>query len=147
MVTIMGTGQTIFAYIILMMLSSTIPLHSQDKKGTGDKDMLLAEIATNIEANKSKTITLKLKLKHLDRIFERISFYDRKNHDIVFDISAKETKNRLAPDLRNIHEGMDYFVTFVVRNVGRAGELIADLQGFRPVLLEYIPEGGDKRAR
>ena len=125
-----------------MILPVAVDLNPQEIKGADGKDTLLAEIAANINDYKSKTITLRLKLKHVDRIFEKIIFYDKKNHDIEFDISARDIKKRLAPDMLNLHEGMDYNVTFVVRNVGNLGGIIAELKGFKPVILDAVPGGG-----
>ena len=117
-------------------------LNPQEIKEAVGKETLLMEIAAHINDYKSKTITLRLRLKHVDRIFEKIIFYDKKNHDIEFDISTREIKKRLAPDMLNLHEGMDYNVTFVVQNVGNMGGIIAELKGFKPVILDSVPGGG-----
>jgi hypothetical protein len=127
-----------------LILPAAVNLNSQEIKEAESKDTLLSEVAANIDAYKSKIITLRLKLMHVDRIFEKIIFYDKKNHDIEFDISARDIKNRLAPDMLNLHEGMDYNVTFVVRNVGNLGGIIAELKGFKPVILDAVPGGGEK---
>lgn len=99
----------------------------------------LMEIAASIDSYKLKTVTLRLRLKTVDRIFEKITFYDTKNHDIEFDISAKETKKRLVADMLNVHQGLEYNVTFVVRDAGGAGNILADLKGFKPVILDALP--------
>jgi hypothetical protein len=125
--------------VIALMLPIAVNLNPQEIKDGGEKDTLLSEIAANINDYKSRTITLRLRLKHVDRIFEKIIFYDKKNHDIEFDISSREIKKRLAPDMLNLHEGMDYNVTFVVRNVGNLGGIIAELKGFKPVILDAVP--------
>jgi hypothetical protein len=116
-----------------------ISVYSQEKRKAEKTDILLADIAANSAAYKSKTITARLRLKHVDRTFERITFYDRKNHDIEFDISSRRIKKRIAADMRDLHEGMEYFVTFMVEKTDGAGGIIAELQGFRPVILEYLP--------
>jgi hypothetical protein len=107
---------------------------------TGPDERNLSAIASGIEGYRDKNITLTLKLKNLDRIFGFITFYDNNNHDISFDISSRESRNRFAGELLNIHEGMDYRVTFTVRGVGSLGLLLGDLQGFEPLILEIIPE-------
>lgn len=128
--------------LVSSMLLPAANVHPQDIKEANNKDLLLTEIAENINAYKLKTITLRLKLKHVDRIFEKITFYDKKNHDIEFDISARDMKKKIAPDMLNLHEGMDYNVTFIVRNVGNLGGIIAELKGFKPLILDAVPEGG-----
>ena len=82
---------------------------------------------------------MQLKLKQIDRIFEKIIFYDSENIDIEFDISAKDVKKKLEKDMLNIHEGMLYRVTFIVTGTGNLGGLIGNIQSFTPVFLEKIP--------
>ena len=126
--------------VFLLLLLETIHLFSQDEKKLEIKTILLSDISDNINEYKSRTITLRLRLKHVDKIFEKITFYDSKNHDIVFDISARQKKKRIAAEMLNLHEGMDYDVTFIVQNVSNTGELIAELKSFKPVILDVIPE-------
>lgn len=129
----------------LMAATALQFLSAQDARVTQNRDILLADVSANAAQYKSKDLTLRLRLKHVDRIFEKIIFYDRKNHDIEFDISGKARKKRLEHDMRDIHEGMYYFVTFTVLKIGAAGEIVAELIGFRPVFLENIPERGDRK--
>jgi hypothetical protein len=131
--------------LIPMMLAAAIAINSQDKKTTDSKDILLAEIASRIGEYKNKTVTLRLKLKHVDPVFEKIYFYDRKNQDIEFDISSKETKHMIINDMDSVHEGMAYLVTLKIRNIGKLNEVIADLLGFKPALLDSLPAGDNKR--
>ena len=105
----------------------------------GPENVLLNDIAENIEKYKKKTITLKLKLKFIDKIFGRIIFYDSKSHNIEFDISSISLKKKLKLEIVNLHEGMDYFVTFTINGVGNYKLIIADLEKFKPVLLEKLP--------
>ncbi len=128
---------------ILIILATTI-VNTQDIKETDSRDTLLKEIAQNINAYKDKVVTLRLKLKHVDKIFEKITFYDKKNHDIEFNISDRFLKKRIAPDMLNIHEGMLYNVSFIVQNVGNLGQIIAELKGFKPVILDFFPEDDKK---
>jgi hypothetical protein len=107
---------------------------------TVPEEKTLSVIASGIDGYRDKNITLTLKLKNLDRIFGFITFYDNNNHDISFDISSSESRKRFAGELLNIHEGMNYRVTFTVRGVGGLGLLLGDLQGFEPLILEIIPE-------
>jgi hypothetical protein len=138
MATSMGTIKTIFSFMSLMAAASIL-LHAQDKKIIDIQYVLLSDIAAKIGEYKNKTVTLRLKFKYADRIFEKISFYDRKNNDIEFDISSKETKKLIIRDMLNLHEGMGYLVTFTVRNIGKNSELIADLLSFKPAVLDSLP--------
>jgi len=138
MAIVMDKKIMVCAFTALIIVTA-VSVYSQDKKKSEKTDILLTDIAGNITSYKSKTITLRLRLKYLDRIFEKITFYDSKNHDIVFEISSKQIKKRIARDMLNLHEGMGYFVTFTVQKVGSAGEIIAELQGFKPVILDYMP--------
>ena len=105
----------------------------------GPENILLNDIVENIDKYKKKTITLKLKLKFIDKIFGRIIFYDSKSHNIEFDISSISLKKKLKLEIINLHEGMDYFVTFTINGVGNYKLIIADLLKFKPVLLEKLP--------
>jgi hypothetical protein len=130
--------KVIAAYTILIIVIA-VSIHSQEKKKPEKTDILLADMAANIPSYKGKTVTLRLKLKHVDRTFERITFYDRKNHDIEFDISSRRIRKRIAADMHDLHEGMEYFVTFTVEKTDDTGNVIAELQGFKPAMLEYLP--------
>ncbi|MFC1668849.1 hypothetical protein ACFL20_00535 [Spirochaetota bacterium] len=103
------------------------------------EDVLIQDVIGNVQKYKKKILTLKLKLKMFDKVFEKIVFYDRKNQDIEFDISQKHIKKKIEADMLNLHEGMDYLVTFTVNGVGNLGGLIADLHGFKPVIMKIIP--------
>ena len=100
---------------------------------------LLGDIAANISSYKNKTVTMKLRLKNIDRIFERITFYDSKNMDIEFDISSPAAKEKLKPSLINSHEGMEYIVVFTVKDIGNLGKLTTDLENFSPAILKSLP--------
>jgi hypothetical protein len=130
--------------LTILIIFPALYCYSQEINESDNKGILLNEIVGNIANYKSKTITLRLKLKHVDAIFEKLTFYDRKNHDIEFDISDRYLKKRIATDMYNLHEGMDYNVTFIVQNVGNLGQIIAELKGFKPLILEAVPEGSTK---
>jgi hypothetical protein len=104
-----------------------------------EKKILLNDISSHIKDYEKKKVTLILKLKYVDNIFQRIIFYDSKNTDIEFDISSKELRERLKDDMLNLHRGMDYTVSFTVRKLGNLGGVIADLDGFKPVIIDKIP--------
>jgi hypothetical protein len=146
MVAYMDINKKILIFVPLMV-ASAIVIHSQDKKTVEKKETLLAEIAARIGEYKNKTVTLKLKLKQVDRIFEKICFYDGKNHDIEFDVSSIDTKKLIISNMDDIHEGMVYLVTFKIRNVGKNNEVVADLLSFKPALLDSLPTGGNRTPR
>ncbi len=128
---------------VLLSVSAVSALQSQEKQESNNSDLLLSDIAANVANYKSKDLTLRLRLKYVDRIFEKIIFYDRKNNDIEFDISGRDTRKRLERDMRSLHEGMQYLVTMTVLKAGDAGEITAELVGFRPVFLDNIPLRGN----
>ncbi|MCL2154858.1 MAG: hypothetical protein FWH53_04255 [Leptospirales bacterium] len=100
---------------------------------------LISDIIDDIDNYKNKTISINLKLKHVDKIFEKIVFYDTENIDIEFDISGKAKKKQLSKNLINIHEGMIYRVTFTVIGSGTIGGLTGDLHEFVPLIFDKIP--------
>jgi len=102
-------------------------------------NILISDIIANIDNYKNQTITLNLRLKHVDKIFEKIVFYDTENIDIEFDISGKVKKKLLAKNLINIHEGMVYRVKFTVIGFGAIGGLTGDLHEFVPLIFDKIP--------
>ena len=101
--------------------------------------ILISDIIDDIDNYKNKTITINLKLKYVDKIFEKIVFYDTENIDIEFDISGKVKKKQLAKNLLNIHEGMVYRVKFTVIGFGAIGGLSGDLLEFVPLIFDKIP--------
>lgn len=120
--------------ILILIVLMSVAVFGEDEDGS------LGRIIADIDNYKNKTVTLELRLKHLDRIFEKIVFYDSENIDIEFDISGRERKKALARDLLNLHEGMLYSVTFRVIGTGNLGGLLGEVSGFKPLVIEIIPE-------
>jgi len=112
--------------------------HAASYSAEGD-NILISDIIANIDNYKNQTVTLNLKLKHIDKIFEKIVFYDKENIDIEFDISGKVKKKQLAKNMINIHEGMIYRVKFTVIGSGTIGGLTGDLHEFIPLIFDNIP--------
>ena len=108
------------------------------------EDILLKDIAKNIEDFRNKTITLKLKLKNIDINFDKMVFYDRKNYDIYFDISIIKKNKLFQRDFLNLHEGMEYLVQFIIRDVTEGNVIIGDLLSFKSIVLLKLPEGYEK---
>lgn len=119
--------------LILMVMYSAISFSGENEK------TVLSDIIADIENYRNKNITLNLKLKYIDYLFEKIVFYDSENTDIEFDISGKAKKKELSDNLVNIHEGMLYRVKFTVIGAGTLGGLTGDLHEFIPVIFEKIP--------
>lgn len=130
-------GGLISALIMLFL----IPAISQEKPA------LLKEITASIETYRGKNVEMKLRLKYRDHIFGRIVFYDSENADIEFDISSNIEKKRLASELVNLHEGMEYTVKFKVKEIGALGAILAEVESFKPVILKLIPEAGPKNEK
>ena len=108
------------------------------------ENVLLRDIAEKIDAYRNKEITLKLRFKIIDYTFEKITFYDKKNIDIIFDISKYRKDKKFKERTLNLHEGMEYLVSFTVKDVGNSGEISGDLTGFTPCALLELPEGNKK---
>lgn len=99
----------------------------------------LYELSDNIETYKNKQMTMILKLKRYDTVFQVITFYDNKNHDITFDCIPLVKQPWFIQQRLNLHPGMEYTVTFTVKGVGNLKEVIADLNYFEPVILQKLP--------
>ncbi len=99
----------------------------------------LFELSDNIEKYKNKQITMILKLKRYDTVFQVITFYDKKNHDITFDCMELIKQPWFVQQKLNLHPGMEYHVTLIVKGVGNLKEVIADLKYFEPVILQKLP--------
>ncbi len=123
--------------IIIIALLFTASLYP-----AGNENILISEVIADIENYKNRVLTVNLRLKYVDKIFERIIFYDSENADIEFDISGKVKRKQLAGNLVNIHEGMIYRVKFTVIGAGVIGGLTGDLNEFIPVIFDVIPEKG-----
>jgi hypothetical protein len=121
----------IFIYTILF--NSKLIIAQETEK------LLLNDIIENINNYKSKTLTLKLRFKNLDTNFDKIVFYDRKNTDIVFDIAEIKKTNFFKKQRLNLHEGLEYFVTFTIKDLSERKNVSGDLKEFQPVLLSKLP--------
>ncbi len=100
----------------------------------------LNQIVGDVDNYRDKNVRMTLRLKRYDPLFEKISFYDSRNHDIEFDLSDRLVKRRLRDSLLDLHEGLRYEVTFTVRGLSPLGFVIGDIVEFRPLLLKLLPE-------
>ncbi len=121
--------------ISAFIFTGLLPVIAQDPG-----NLLLKDIAQNLAQYKGSTLTLTLRLRNYDTVFEKIIFYDKKNHDIEFDISANQKKKKLRRAMLTLHEGLEYRVTFIVNDRDSLGRVLGDLSGFTPVFLEKLPE-------
>ena len=122
-----------------LLLAILLILYQSTSFSAESDNILISDIIANIDNYKNQTITLNLRLKHVDKIFEKIVFYDTENIDIEFDISGKAKKKQLAKNLINIHEGMLYRVRFTVIGSVSIGSLTGDLHEFVPLIFDKIP--------
>lgn len=122
--------------ITILLFLNTASLYSQNYE-----KILLNDIINNAEQYNNKNITLKLRLKNLDNIFNKIIFYDRKNIDIVFDISELKKTALFKTRLLNIKEGLEYIVEFTVKDIVKeTGFISGELIDFKPEILFKLPE-------
>ena len=124
--------------IIIFIFFTTLLISAENE------NILISAVIANIDNYINKSLVVNLRLKHIDRIFEKIVFYDSENVDIEFDISGKVKRKELASCLLNVHEGMLYSVKFTVIGAGTIGGLTGDLHEFTPVIIEKIPVQGIK---
>ncbi len=125
--------------VVIFLIIALTDVNSQSGINRIADKILLLDIKSNIEKYKQKTVTMKLKLKYVDNIFEKIVFYDRKNSDIEFDISSQGSPKHLKWNLLDLHEGLDYYVTFRITGVGNLNQINAELVKFTPCVLDKIP--------
>jgi hypothetical protein len=106
----------------------------------GEDMTSIALLKDHLTEYEGKEITMVLRLKLHDRVFEKLVFYDERNLDIEFDITRRKISHRLRKDLLNLHEGLKYRVTFKVTGKGDTGMVTGILIRAVPGLIEKIPE-------
>ncbi|MFW5709848.1 MAG: hypothetical protein ACOCXW_00105 [Bacteroidota bacterium] len=116
------------AGILLLFLQDCFPAQS------------LNEIAENIDDFKGKTVTMELKMKYHDHIYNVLTFYDKNNIDIAFDIKELQNDPRFKKQMLNLFRGRSYTVTFEVLKKGNLGFLIGKLIEVEPSFIKKIPE-------
>ncbi len=123
--------------LCLIIILTVCPAPAQ-KKSAGE-GLLLSDLMKAPSEYSGREIVLILKLKNRDDIFEKLVFYDRRNADISFDISSKETKKRLSKAFLNLHEGLDYRVKFLVKSIDPVSGVVGEIFSLEPVLIEKLP--------
>ncbi len=134
-----GVKRTVMTSVLCGLLG-VLPLGARGEDG----EILLRDLAAGQEKYQGQKITMTLKFKHLDTLFGKIYFYDRKNFDIVFDMTLQATMREYRTEILNLHEGLDYRVTFLFNGVGNIGLITGELIGFTPVILSSLPDGDKK---
>jgi hypothetical protein len=129
---------------LLTVLTAIFVLPAAFSYSAENEKILISEIIANIDNYKNNVLVVNLRLKYIDRIFDKIVFYDSENADIEFDVSGKSKKKELSDNLINIHEGMIYRVRFIVVGAGTLGGLTGDLKEFTPVIFDIIPDEQSK---
>ncbi len=132
--------------IVTVVLLAFIPvLQLTGQADTPGQDVLVRDIVREADSYRGKTLNLKMRFKHLDDLFNTITFYDRKNFDITFDFEIQKTMPEYRNEILNLHRGLEYIVTFVVNGVTEQGVIEAELVGFKPDCLLKLPEGAPPR--
>jgi|GEM_PF-476747 len=136
------TNMKIIVHVTAALLFSQVlisgGLQAEEKKVSTEPEAL-STIAGAIETYRNKGVTMTLRLKIYDTVFDKIVFYDENNHDIEFPVEVKKIPKSLKRQLINLHNGMLYRVTFTVRSVGALGLVTGDLVSFTPLVMERLP--------
>jgi len=122
-----------FCLIILSICAFAFNLNAAESN--------LAEISENFNEYKDKEITISLRLKHKDEVFENIIFYDSKNVDISFDYSKNKPIKRMMKKNPMLHRGLMYKVKMIPREVDEQLNIKADLLNYEPAFLDKLPYG------
>jgi hypothetical protein len=96
-------------------------------------------ILQSIEKYRNNEITMILRLKNVDYTMQRITFYDRDNIDIMFDIEHYEKSLKIAESMRNLHDGSRYYVIFTVREKDQNNMISGALSGFKLYFIDKLP--------
>lgn len=125
---------------VLITINFFIHIASFQALALGMGSKLLLDIIDKKEDYLNKNTEIILRFKCFDPISDKIIFYDIKNYDIGFDISENKEK-KFRNDILNLHEGLEYIVVFVLKDIDDFGNILADLISFKPLLLSKIPDG------
>jgi len=105
-----------------------------------EKQNRLTPVISEVEKYNGKIIQMSMKLRDVDYVMEKITFYDSDNMDVVFDISGYNKRNsKLRKYMRNVIPGALYRVRFTVKSVDPDGALMGELESFWPEFSEKIP--------
>lgn len=104
-----------------------------------EENMTLKALAESIETYRGQEIEMLFRLRNHSEHFKTITFYDKNNHDIVFDISDRRKDKIIKSNLRTMHEGSIYRVIFTVEGIDSKGKIQGRIKSFTMELLERLP--------
>ena len=122
--------------ICIVNILSTSTVRAQQPSGSVPET--ISALIAEISSAKGRVCTMKLRLKNIDGVMEKIWFYDRDNIDVVFDMHGWEKNPVLAKSMADAHPGLQYRVVFSPENIMSQGTLEGKLVSFEPVFLEKI---------
>lgn len=104
-----------------------------------EKKNRLTSIVQSIDQYKGKSVLMIMKLRDVDYVMEKITFYDSDNIDIVFDIAGYVKKPALKKSMRTILPGVNYRVKFIAHDTDPNGLLTGSIEFFWPEFTERLP--------
>ena len=104
-----------------------------------EENMTLKALAESVETYRGQEIEMLFRLRNHSEHFKTITFYDKNNHDIVFDISDRRKDKIIKSNLRTMHEGSIYRVIFTVEGIDSKGKIQGRIKSFTMELLERLP--------
>ena len=99
----------------------------------------LNAINKSMETYRNKEVTMLLRLKNVDYTMLRITFYDKDNIDITYDIDRYEKNKRLLESMQSLHEGSRYLVIFTVREKDQNNMISGVLSEFKLYFIDKLP--------
>jgi hypothetical protein len=96
-------------------------------------------INQSIETYRNREVTMLLRLKNIDYTMLRITFYDKDNIDVTYDIDRYEKNKRLLASMQNLHEGSRYLVIFTVREKDQNNMISGVLSEFKLYFIDKLP--------
>lgn len=122
----------LISVISFLLVLLSISLHSNE-------NMTLDKLAQSVETYRGQEIEMLLRLRNHSEHFKTVTFYDKNNHDIVFDISDRRKDKVIKSNLRTMHEGSIYRVTFTVEGTDAKGKIQGRIKSFTMELIERLP--------
>jgi len=125
----------------IFLLLACIVCYESTVVSQNNNSFLLHDITRESGKYRGKKITATLRFKNIDFVFNSITFYDKKNIDISFDISIHKAMIEYQLEMLNLHRGLEYKVSFLVNDVDNQGVINGELISFIPLLLYKLPGG------
>ncbi|HPB84026.1 MAG TPA: hypothetical protein PK200_18480 [Spirochaetota bacterium] len=132
--------QNIIIFVIILCLMCGMTGYQSTARSQNNNSPILHDIANEADKYRGKKITATLRFKNIDVVFNTITFYDRKNIDIAFDISVHKAMLEYQLEMLNLHRGMEYKVIFIVNDVEDQGIINGELISFVPLILFKLPD-------